>query len=130
MAPIGYGRLIFWRITGRGNGRGDRATSEHEFQSIGSSRWRIIMRGNRGQRLDVDTNVDREPRLPTRRKNDGAPSLNDVRDEWESIVCPECGAEHLDPSTVRVRRVGQEYEARCLSCGAITARYISGVWSA
>ena len=85
------------------------------------------MRGNRVQRWDVD--VDQEPRLPTRRKNDGTPSLNDVREEWEATICPECGAEHPDPSTVRVRRVGQEYEARCLSCGAIAARYISGVWS-
>jgi hypothetical protein len=129
MAPIGYGRCIFWRIDGGGNGRVDRATSEHGLQTIGSSRWRIIMRENRGRRWDVDTDVDREPRLPSRRKNDGAPSVNDVRAEWESIVCPECGAEHPDSSTVRLRKVGQEFEARCLTCGAVTARYISGVWS-
>jgi len=87
------------------------------------------MRENRGQRWGVDFDVDREPRHPTRRTNDAAPSLSDVRAEWEPIVCPDCGAEHPHPAGVRIRRVGLEYEARCLKCGATAARYLSGAWS-
>jgi RNase P subunit RPR2 len=86
------------------------------------------MRGNRGQRGSIDLNTDYEPRVPTRRKDDSIRSPRDIREVWEPMICPECGAEHPNPSTVRVRKVGQDYEARCLTCGAITARYIDGVW--
>ncbi len=88
------------------------------------------MRERRGPRRDVDLDIEREPRMPDKWKKDGAPSLNDVRAEWESIFCPECGKEHPDTSNVRIRRTGQDYEARCLKCGAVIAHYDDGLWSA
>lgn len=86
------------------------------------------MRGNRGQRSDFDPRVEPEPRL-ARRKVEGAPSFNDVRNRWELIICPECGTDLPDMSSVRIRRTGQDYEARCQTCGAIAARFVAGVWS-
>ncbi len=86
------------------------------------------MRGDRGRQRDFDEFVEPEPRS-ARRKAEAAPSVGSVRDEWEPTICPECGTEHPDTTNVRVRRAGQDFEARCLACGAITARYIDGVWS-
>jgi len=89
-----------------------------------------IMRERRGPRRDVDLDIEREPRMPDKWNKDGRVSLSDVRAEWESIFCPECGHEHPDTSNVRIRRTGEEYEARCLKCSAVIARYVDGFWSA
>ncbi len=86
------------------------------------------MRGDRGRQRDIDVYVEPEPRA-ARRKAEPAPNISSVRDEWEPTICAECGTEHPDTTNVRVRRSGNEYDARCLVCGAITARYIAGVWS-
>ncbi len=86
------------------------------------------MRGDRGRQRDIDVFVEPEPRS-ARRKAEAAPNISSVRDEWEPTVCSDCGTEHPDTTNVRVRRSGQEYEARCLVCGTIAARYIAGVWS-
>jgi RNase P subunit RPR2 len=86
------------------------------------------MRGDRWRQRDTDVYVDPEPRI-SRRKAESAPSVSSVRNEWEPTVCPECGTEHPDTSNVRVRRTGQDYEARCLACGTVAARYIGGIWS-
>jgi RNase P subunit RPR2 len=88
------------------------------------------MRERRGPRRDVDLDIEREPRMPDKWKEVGPPSLNDVRAAWESIFCPACGKEHPDTSRVRIRRTGQDYEARCLKCGAVIAYYVDGFWSA
>lgn len=86
------------------------------------------MRGDRGRQWDSDIYVDPEPRI-SRRKTESAPSVSSVRYEWEPTVCPQCGAEHPDASNVRIRRAGQEFEARCLACGTVAARYVDGFWS-
>jgi RNase P subunit RPR2 len=86
------------------------------------------MREDRGRQRDVDEFVDFESRY-ARRKVEAAPNLSSVRGEWEPTVCPQCGTEHPDTSNVRVRRSGQEFEARCTACGTIAARYVAGVWS-
>jgi predicted RNA-binding Zn-ribbon protein involved in translation (DUF1610 family) len=112
------------------------ATARRQFTRVRSSGQphinavEEIMRERRGPRRDVDLDIEREPRMPDKWKKDGAPSLNDVRAEWESIFCPECGKEHPDTSNVRIRRTGQDYEARCLKCGAVIAHYDDGLWSA
>ncbi len=86
------------------------------------------MRGERGRPRDVDEFDDPEPRS-ARRKADPIPNTSSVRSEWESTVCPECGAELPDSTNVRVRRASDGYEARCLACGAVAALYVDGIWS-
>ncbi|MFN3336121.1 MAG: hypothetical protein ACK42I_01295 [Thermomicrobium sp.] len=56
-------------------------------------------------------------------------SLEDARQAWEPVVCPQCGRRHADTRTVRLRRTGRTVEARCAACGTITAVYADGVWS-
>ncbi len=86
------------------------------------------MRADRGRPRDVEVFDDPEPRS-ARRKADPAPNTSSVRSEWESTVCPECGTELPDSTNVRVRRTGDDYEARCLVCGAVAARYVDGIWT-
>ena len=86
------------------------------------------MRGYQGRYIDDDEVevIDR----PTRRRTATTTRERDARDAWEPMVCPTCGADHQDLTRVRVRRSGNEYEARCLDCNSTAARFIDGVWSA
>ncbi len=86
------------------------------------------MRGDRGRQRESDVYVEPEPRI-TRRKVESAFSVSSVRSLWEPTVCPECGTEHPDTSNVRIRKDGEEFEARCLTCGTVAARFVDGIWS-
>ncbi len=86
------------------------------------------MRGDRGRPRDVDEFDDPEPRS-ARRKAEPAPNTSSVRNEWEPTVCLNCGTELPDGANVRVRRAGDGYEARCLTCGAVAALYVDGIWT-
>lgn len=86
------------------------------------------MRSNRGRAADVDDGVEFDGRGGRRSKAD-SPDLDEARESWEPIVCPECGTDHPNTLSVRLKRTGREIEARCSECGAIAARYTSGVWS-
>jgi hypothetical protein len=56
-------------------------------------------------------------------------SLEEARRLWEPVVCASCGVRHPDPRTVRFRRTGRTVEARCTTCGAVTAVFAGGVWT-
>lgn len=86
------------------------------------------MRGYRGYDASLDDELEIEAR-PARRANGGA-SVRDARNAWEPIVCPDCGADHPDTGSVRLKRTGNGIEARCDQCNSIAAHYVAGVWSA
>lgn len=86
------------------------------------------MRTNRGWTADSDSDMEYSGRSMRRIKS-GAADLDEAREAWEPIVCPACGAEHPDTLSVRLKRSGRQVQARCSDCGAVAARYASGVWT-
>ena len=84
--------------------------------------------GDRGRPRDVDEFDDPEPRS-ARRKADPAPNTSSVRNEWE----PQCAS--IAALSYRTERMcefaarGMDYEARCLTCGAVAALYVDGIWT-
>ena len=87
------------------------------------------MKSRRGRALQEDVDTGHGGRT-LRRSRPATPDVDEARLAWEPVVCPECGTDHSDTVSVRIRRSGPEIEARCSDCGAVTARYTAGVWSA
>lgn len=87
------------------------------------------MKSRRGRVLEQDLQAGHGART-ARRSRPSTPDVDEARLAWEPVVCPECGIDHPDPISVRLRRSGPEIEARCSDCGAVTARFTAGVWSA
>lgn len=85
------------------------------------------MRANRGRVAEVDE-VEDGGRAGRRGRGTNV-DIEAARLAWEPIVCPECGTDHPDTISVRLKRVGREVVARCSDCGAIAARYTGEVWN-
>lgn len=66
-----------------------------------------------------------------RRKSSASPrtALDEARRTWEPIVCERCGTRHHDTRSIRLRWTGRAVEARCSSCGAVTAIFADGCWT-
>ncbi|MCX7623603.1 MAG: hypothetical protein RMK01_08995 [Thermomicrobium sp.] len=81
--------------------------------------------------LDFDDEWDAVGRASRHRRlaRRDAVSLEDARRLWEPVVCPACGARHVDTRSVRLRRAGRTVEARCGACGTVAAVYAHGVWT-
>lgn len=86
------------------------------------------MRGDDGHMADVDPSFDRSARSARRSRGDYV-DLGQARNDWEPTVCAGCGRDHPGLRSVRLKRAGNDIEARCSSCGGLAARYSTGVWS-
>lgn len=86
------------------------------------------MRHDRGSIHDTDGHTPPGLRA-VRRARASSPDLELARDLWEPIVCPECGTDHPDTVSVRLKRTRSSIEARCSECGAVAARFTAGLWT-